>query len=1116
MKRPRTPFGSRPQWITLAGSLLGVFAQGAWACEGPAAKLASIEGRVEIRAAGANTWQAATALQAVCTGDTIAVRPLGRAAVVLPNDVLLRLDQGSVLTLKAFAPDQPSELGLLQGALHVLTRFSKRFGVVTPYMNAMVDGTEFTVQIANEATSVSVNEGQVRAENSAGQQTLTAGLSARAAQGQAPTALTLRPLDAVQWALYFPQIASIPSDAVAALPEAAQSSARQAAQGQYSEALSSWPAEFNALPAQRAGWLLGVGRVSEAEALLKGDESAAALAVGALIQVVRNQTKEALATAQRAIAADSHSAAAHLALSYARQSLRDLPGALGAVQQAVQLEPTHTLAWARLAELQLSGGQLRDGEASAQRALALNPQNPRATTLLGFAQLLRGQTAQAQASLQQAQALAPSDPLPHLGLGLALLRQGQAAQGRRELEIAVMLDPGDAELRSLLARAYMGEQRDGLAATELSVAKGLDPLSPTPWFVDGLRKQSNHRPLEAAQDYERALALNQNRAVVRPNGLLDTDRAARTAALASVWRELGFEVAMLAAARNALVDDPQSEAAHRLLAQAYASSPRYETARVSELLQTQLRQSPRTEPVAPQELVPGLPVLNGPRALALQETGPLFGERQRGARLGLMGGSQGLLASSATAWHQLGDGQISLGHFHYEFDGYQPGANTKLDTNNVLWQTALTPEFTVQAEVRSSRREGGDITQRLIPESSAPVRNRGLNTDMQRVGLRYAPVPESEWLGSLIWNKKDSVARDVTTRGPLTFTSEGSTAPSAQLSELSHSTSTHGHHWLAGLSEYREDYLRTVTTSVRGPVPPRTNVVTSSALGEHHLGFGYAALNFSPWTLHLGLSHDDLARGALAVHQTSPKLGARWQATEAITLRWASIRVVKGFSTKEQSIEPTQFAGFNQVFDDLDGTQSKRLALAMDLQPDRISKWSLEISRRNLSAPSLVLTPSAGCPGPVCSAHWKESLNQLSGQHLLGTQWALNYGVVYESQALDGANAVVNVPSRIRTWQLPASVTYFSKANWSLVGSARGVRQSVHTNSGPVFDASETFVVIDGGLRFPLSPRAHLRFDGFNLLNRKFRYQDTYLSGEPRVPMFQPQRMMILRVEIRV
>ncbi len=1107
----------------VAGAALLACAGGAWACDGPAAKLVSLEGTVEVRAAGSGAWQPATPAQALCTGDTLAVRALGRAAVALPNEVVLRLDQGSVLTLKSFANEQPSELGLLQGALHVLTRFSKRFGVVTPYLNAMVDGTEFTVRVAEGATSVSVHEGRVSAENSAGQQKVTAGSSARAAQGQAPVALTLQPRDAVQWALYFPQIVQSSPTVVQGLPAAAQQAAQLASQGQYSQALAAWPAEVDALRNERAGWLLGVGRIAEAEALLPpadaagtGPAAASALAVRALLQVVRYQTDEALATAQRAVASDPQSAAAQLALSYAWQARRDLPAALAAAQQAVMLEPAHALAWARLAELQLSSGLLREGEASAGRALAVNPRAPRAQTLLGFAQLLRGRDAQAQGSLEQAQALSPSDPLPHLGLGLSLLRSGKVAEGRREMEIAVMLDPGDAELRALLARAYLGERRDRLAADEIGIAKALDPRSPTPWFLDGQLKQRANRPVEAAADYERALALNDQRAVVRPNSLLDTDRAARTAALASVWRDLGFEGALLSAGRRALTDDPQNEAAHRLLAEAYASSPRYETARVSELLQAQLRQSPRTEPVAPQELQPGLPVLNGPQTLALQETGPLFDESRGGARLGLMGGNRGLFGSAATVWRSVGDGQISLGHFHYETDGFRSGADLKLDANNVLWQTALTPELNGQFEVRSTRREGGDITQRLLAQSATPETRRDIDVDTWRVGLRYLPTSESEWIGSAVHIERDSNSIDVSRNGALKNTTNGTNDRSGLLTELMYTTHASMYNLTSGLSRYREDLTSITTTTITGlPVTPRPFVSRSSPSLKHDLGFLNLVVNARPVTLHAGLSRDEFSRGIVSVRQTSPRFGLGWQLNDSWLVRMASIKAVKGATAKEQTVEPTQFAGFNQLFDDPEGTKSRRQAVGLEKHFTG-GQLGVEISRRHLQIPAVLTTPIPSCRSvtTVCDVQWTEAFNRAYWGQTLNARLSGSVALEYETQALYTAGAS-NLPASTRTWQMPLRLNYFPTEILSLYGEIRRVEQSASFSSGAIRSASDRFWITNVGLRIEPSPRTSVLIDVNNLFNQEFRFQNTYLSGEPRVPLFQPGRTIMGRAEIR-
>ena len=61
--------------------------------------------------------------------------------------------------------------------------------------------------------------------------------------------------------------------------------------------------------------------------------------------------------------------------------------------------------------------------------------------------------------------------------------------------------------------------------------KELDPKDPTPWFYDAIAKQTTNRPVEALQDMQKAIELNNNRAVYRSSLLLDSDLAARSAAL---------------------------------------------------------------------------------------------------------------------------------------------------------------------------------------------------------------------------------------------------------------------------------------------------------------------------------------------------------------------------------------------------------------------------------------------------------------------------------------------------------------------------------------------------------------------------------------------------------
>lgn len=58
------------------------------------------------------------------------MRGPGRAAIVLAQDVLVRLDQNTTLTLPEAST--AGELQLPKGVVHVISRFNKRFGIITP------------------------------------------------------------------------------------------------------------------------------------------------------------------------------------------------------------------------------------------------------------------------------------------------------------------------------------------------------------------------------------------------------------------------------------------------------------------------------------------------------------------------------------------------------------------------------------------------------------------------------------------------------------------------------------------------------------------------------------------------------------------------------------------------------------------------------------------------------------------------------------------------------------------------------------------------------------------------------------------------------------------------
>jgi len=154
-------------------------------------------------------------------------------------------------------------------------------------------------------------------------------------------------------------------------------------------------------------------------------------------------------------------------------------------------------------------------------------------------------------------------------------------EGRSEIEIAASLDPDNSLIRSYLGKAYYEEKRDKKASNQLAMARELDPLDPTPWFYDAIRKQTINRPVEALQDLQKSIELNDNRAVYRSRMLLDEDLAARSASLGRIYSDLGFQQLALVEGWKSVNADPANYSAHRFLADSYAALPRHEIARVS-------------------------------------------------------------------------------------------------------------------------------------------------------------------------------------------------------------------------------------------------------------------------------------------------------------------------------------------------------------------------------------------------------------------------------------------------------------------------------------------------------------------------------------------------------
>jgi tetratricopeptide (TPR) repeat protein len=1102
-------------------------AESAGRCEPPAARIVSVQGTIEWRPGGDAPWQPVAPNQPFCAGDAIRVLARSRADLMQGDQTVLRLNGNTTLTLEGSSPEGASAVGLLQGAAHLLSRRPANLEVRTPYTVAGVRGTEFLVEVGETATNVSVFEGTVLAANQSGSLTLTRGQSAVAESGKAPALrVVARPRDAVHWALYYPAVVYLRPDDVptgARWAPAARRSLELHAKGDLQGALNSIrdvPPDVSdgRVLAHRASLLLAVGSVDEAKAdiaralrLNPGDCNA--LALQATIAVVQDEKAAARDAADRAVAACPRSAAALIARSYAQQSDFDLPGARRSLDEAVEAEPENALAWARLAELRSSFGDLDEALAAADRAVALAPELSRTQTVLGFARLMQVKTSQAREAFEKAIASDQGDPLPRLGLGLAKIRDGQVDEGSRDLEVATSLDPNNSLVHSYLGKAYFEEKRTPLDEHQYAVAKQLDARDPTPWFYDAIAKQTTNRPVEALRDLQTAIELNDNRAVYRSRLLLDADLAARSASLGRIYSDLGFQPLALVEGWKSVNHDPTNYSAHRFLADSYSVLPRHEIARVSELLQSQLLQPLNVTPIQPRLAEANLFQIasGGAAGLSFNEFNPLFNRDRVTLQTSGLVGSNDTYAGEAVVAGIQDRMSFSAGYDHYTSEGFRPNNDQRDDMVDAFVQGEITPATSLQAEYRYRNREQGDLQLRFFPDDFRPDERQTLETNTYRVGARHAFSPSSIVLGSFIYQQLDDTLED-RPPDPVVSRIDVSGEQRSAGGELQHLFRSRPIKLVTGVGHFDVSGEDTFITELNLGGPPLLDQQLLDRDLRHTNVYAYSYIDVVPTVTFTVGGSADFVSGESAVEerdQFNPKFGITWTPLARTTLRAAVFRALKRTLITEQTLEPTQVAGFNQFFDDGNSTESWRYGGAIDQTLTDDLFGGLEYSQRDLSVPFEFADP----PNPVVvrEADWEE---RLARAYLLWAPhpwWALRLEYLYERFERD-RDFTFGV-AEVDTHRVPLGVGFFHPIGLSawLTGTYFNQDGQFEPNPGEFRSGSDDFVVVDATLGYRLPKRyGFVGVGATNLFDEQFRYHDTNFQS----PIVQPDRVFFARVTL--
>ncbi|MBW2201824.1 MAG: TonB-dependent receptor, partial [Deltaproteobacteria bacterium] len=555
--------------------------------------------------------------------------------------------------------------------------------------------------------------------------------------------------------------------------------------------------------------------------------------------------------------------------------------------------------------------------------------------------------------------------------------------------------------------------------------------------------------------------------------------------------DLGFQQLALVEGWKSVNTDPTNHSAHRFLADSYSSRPRHEIARVSELLQSQLLQPNNITPIQPRLAESNLFLMSaqGPAGLSFNEFNPLFNRN----RIAFQG--SGVVGSDDT-WG--GEGvvsgiykklSLSAGYNHFETDGWRDNADQDDDISNVFAQYEISPKTSIQAEYRYRDYERGDIMQRFFEEDFLPDLRNEVTTRSGRIGFRHAFSPGSIVLGNFQYADRDDDFVDV-----FLFDGTFDGFPPPPLAEEIFDNPIDEDSYAGELSYlFRSKYIDLVSGAGYvnqdedinfkfidqwpGTVPPSFIFSFSDKLEyeiDHYNLYAYTHISpFENLTFTVGASGDfydeeekEYGEGEIDEDQFNPKFGVSWNPIPSTTIRGAVFRTFKRTLVTDQTLEPTQVAGFNQFFDDYEATDAWVYGVALDQKFSKDVYFGAEFSYRDMDVPFLDLDIK------LKEASWEEYLGR-AYLYWAPHKWlALKAEYLYED--FERAEKFPDGIKDLETHRVPLGINFFHPS-----GLSAGLTATYYDQEGTIErdviafgffeDGDNQFWLVDAAIsyRFP-------------------------------------------------
>jgi len=1038
--------------VLTAGSSLRAQTPAPAATPGPRdAVLLSISGTVEVAPAGTTAFAPAQPNKILHLGDQVRSGKASRASLRLSDKSVVRLYELTTLEIKP--PQQATHndvIDVKSGATYFFNRDKpQETQFQTPSASGAIRGTEFNLVVREDGrTELTLLDGQVDLTNEQGSLQLQSGEQATVARGQAPQkTAVINAVNIIQWTLYYPAILDPDElEMPAGLQTTLAPSLEAYRSGDLLQALAKYPADrtpaSEAERVYRAALLLAVGEVDQAQALLRDSMSEArpAALAGALQEMIASVKGDPFTrTAPRTLATE------WLAGSYAAQSHRDLPQSLDMARKAAAKSPNSGFALERVAEMEFSFGRTLPALDALRKSLALSPRNAQALALNGFVLSAQNKIAAARSYFEQAIAADGSLANGWLGRGLTKIKTADVDGGRKDLETAAALEPTRAFLRSYLGKAWSMDQpsqytwNSQLATKELALAMKLDPNDPTAWLYSALLEDQRDAINQAIADLEHSQDLNANRALFRSKFLLDQDQAVRSANLALIYQDAGFNDVAVREGTKAVEDDYANYAAHLFLSDSYfglldprKSNLRYESAWEDELLLADI--------LAPV----GAGVLS--QTVSQQEYSRMFEADRLGIASASTYWSRGAWLQNASQFGTMDNFAYSLDAYYYTDPGFRPNNDFDNSDFSATVKYQITPKDTAFLQIEHVELHSGDVNQYYNQNSAdTTIRQQEIQDPNLLLGYHHSWSPGQDTI-FLYRNLHDTSSfTDPAFAVPWFYTSGGALAfhNNALLTtgyqddqhlnslELQHIFQTESQRLILGSRYQNEDHVTENNVSLPPPSfsPPLSTASVNTEF-ERFTAYAYYQLKlFDSLRLTAGADYDQIRFPSGIVQapilpveesreRVSPKLGLDWTPWERTRFRAAYTRSVSGlFNDSATLIEPSEVAGFNQTFHSLTplatvpGNVFETTAVGFDHEFPSRTYIAAEAGLRNSQADQLVgMVSGFLVPDTVASdkqeIDFKEKYLALNINQLAGPDLSFGAGYTLTSAEIDYNNHI--------------------------------------------------------------------------------------------------------------